>query len=556
VVVGNSARNGGGGNVSGNGLLHSCLIVDNESWGTPYAGGGGLILGGAAVFNCTIVGNRAAFGGGGVYSISDWAMVENCIIWGNMGGDGNHQGVVCRYTCTTPLAPGEGNTDRDPMFAGGSPVNYRLGPSSPCIDAGRNHPWMADAVDLDGHPRILNGTANMGAYESVFVPTNPTPLVSKGAIWKYLDDGSDQRTAWRDPSFDDGDWTSGPAQLGYGDGDEATVVDYGADPRHKHITTYFRKVFDAPLPETVGRLTLDLLRDDGAVVYLNGTEALRSNMRRGKIRHRTRARHTVAGNGEDEFTGHSLDPTLLVTGRNVLAVEIYQVRGSSSDISFDCELTATPRGAADTWAVSGQVRCHGQRHGEILVEAFTGPHGLNRIAAAQIPEPGPYTIDGLPSGGDYWIRAYLDGNGNGRLDRFDPVGTYRRNPIRDLSTDLSGIDLRLRRSRCRWEGGDETRGIDSDGDGMSDENEERAGTLALEDGDVFRIIAAEHRNEAREVIIRWTGVDGKSYTVSRATTLSGGFEIVATNVIGISPISTYTDRLQNAGPVFYRVETQ
>ena len=56
-------------------------------------------------------------------------------------------------------------------------------------------------------------------------------LVSAGASWRYLDDGSDQGSAWRNPGFDDTGWASGAAQLGYGDGDEATMVGYGPDPR-------------------------------------------------------------------------------------------------------------------------------------------------------------------------------------------------------------------------------------------------------------------------------------------------------------------------------------
>ena len=68
-----------------------------------------------------------------------------------------------------------------------------------------------------------------------------TTLLSYGATWKYLDNGSNQGTAWRETSFNDASWAQGPAQLGYGDGDEATVVSYGPNANQKYITTYFRK---------------------------------------------------------------------------------------------------------------------------------------------------------------------------------------------------------------------------------------------------------------------------------------------------------------------------
>jgi len=70
-------------------------------------------------------------------------------------------------------------------------------------------------------------------------------FVKFGAYWKYLDNGSDQGTAWQAPAFNDASWAGGPAQLGYGDGSERTVVGYGPSAAHKYITTYFRRAFVA-----------------------------------------------------------------------------------------------------------------------------------------------------------------------------------------------------------------------------------------------------------------------------------------------------------------------
>ena len=47
-------------------------------------------------------------------------------------------------------------------------------------------------------------------------------LVPTGSAWKYLDNGSNQGTAWRSTAFNDSGWAWGPAELGYGDGGEAT----------------------------------------------------------------------------------------------------------------------------------------------------------------------------------------------------------------------------------------------------------------------------------------------------------------------------------------------
>src|SRR5207247_9986717 len=107
----------------------------------------------------------------------------------------------------------------------------------------------------------------------VFMAAASTPLggqssalVPAGSTWRYLDDGSDQGTAWRVPAFNDAGWATGLAQLGYGDGDEATVVSYGGNASAKYITTYFRRTFSVTNPLEFGSLTLRVLRDDGAVV--------------------------------------------------------------------------------------------------------------------------------------------------------------------------------------------------------------------------------------------------------------------------------------------------
>ena len=176
----------------------------------------------------------------------------------------------------------------------------------------------------------------MASATAAGAPTTET-LISAGAVWKYLDNGSNQGTAWRAVSFIDSAWKSGAAQLGYGDGDEITTVSYGRDTKKKYITTYFRRAFPVTDPAKFTSLTLGLLRDDGAVVYLNGTEVLRSNMPAGTITFKTLASTTIDGIGETTFQTATPNPALLA-GTNVIAVEIHQVSGSSDDISFDLEL--------------------------------------------------------------------------------------------------------------------------------------------------------------------------------------------------------------------------
>jgi hypothetical protein len=166
-------------------------------------------------------------------------------------------------------------------------------------------------------------------------------LVGLGSTWRYLDDGAAPGVGWTTPSYDDHNWASGAAELGYGDGDEATVVGYGSNPNAKPITTYFRQRFTVADASLFTRLDLRLRRDDGAVVYLNGVELRRDNLPAGAISAATVASAAVGGADEAALTASSVAATALVSGVNVIAVELHQSSASSSDISFALELVAS-----------------------------------------------------------------------------------------------------------------------------------------------------------------------------------------------------------------------
>jgi hypothetical protein len=129
-------------------------------------------------------------------------------------------------------------------------------------------------------------------------------------------------------------------ECGYGDGDEITDTGYVGSSSSKNLTTYFRHSFVVANPASVGALTLRLRRDDGAVVYLNGQEVFRSNLPAGTITHTTPASAAADDDGETWFS-QTLTPaqSVLQSGINGVAVEIHNSSGTSSDISFDFELT-------------------------------------------------------------------------------------------------------------------------------------------------------------------------------------------------------------------------
>jgi len=207
-------------------------------------------------------------------------------------------------------------------------------------------------------------------------------LVGSGSVWKYLDDGSNQLTAadgvnwFGHPYYDDSLWLEGPAELGYGDESqgrpEATVVSYGPDADNKYITTYFRRAFDVTDASRYSSLHLRLLRDDGAIVYLNGAEVARSNMPGEMVDYLTPAGSNISGSDEYTFSDFTVDANLLSEGTNVLAVEIHQASGTSRDMSFDLELEGLTPSLGEGDLKPGVNR--------LIVQAFDGPNGTGSEA--------------------------------------------------------------------------------------------------------------------------------------------------------------------------------
>jgi hypothetical protein len=159
----------------------------------------------------------------------------------------------------------------------------------------------------------------------------------EGSMYKYWDNGVLPGPNWMDPGFADVAWETGAAPLGYNDAHIVTTVGYGPSMQSKYITTWFRTSFDVTGAKSVSAMQLEILRDDGAVAYINGTEVARSNMPAGAIGANTLA----SGISPDETTFFSfpVDPALLVEGANVLAVEVHQAAANSSDLGFDARVT-------------------------------------------------------------------------------------------------------------------------------------------------------------------------------------------------------------------------
>ncbi len=174
---------------------------------------------------------------------------------------------------------------------------------------------------------------SMLATLSVSLPAASVTFIPAGARWKYYDRMTDLGTAWRAPAYDDSSWSNGLARLGYGGDGEVTQV----TSNRARITTYFRLTFTVADTNRLGALNLRLQRDDGAVLYLNGTELWRDNMSNGPVVWSTVSSNTVSGADETAWFNRTTDPSLLRIGTNVLAAEVHQCNNNSSDLAFNFE---------------------------------------------------------------------------------------------------------------------------------------------------------------------------------------------------------------------------
>lgn len=205
--------------------------------------------------------------------------------------------------------------------------------------------YIAAPANLDGVIRVTldnpsNGdlTGASEAWFQFFTPAQTTPLVPLGSVWRYRNDAVDLGTAWRANGHDDTAWASGPAELGFGENDQATTI-----ANNLQSTTYFRHHFNVANPAGFGSLQMRLKRDDAGVVFINGNEVYRSpNLpSTGAI---TYSQFSTS-NGENTIDTATIPASALQAGVNVVAVEIHQGDASSSDVSFDFELVAQPPSA-------------------------------------------------------------------------------------------------------------------------------------------------------------------------------------------------------------------
>jgi hypothetical protein len=276
-------------------------------------------------------------GGGAVTDISNWTVDE-------VGGAGS-LGVM-NFTNTAALQNGQ--------TVLGLITSAAHDPTKPVRIS-----WTSDFTDAAATPHTLPaGSAMALCFES---STPLLPLTTH--TWRVDDSGTDLGTTWKDTGFVDSGWPKSGTGLFDGKrtaaGNPPTTpwcrATVGGQPVNSCInisndlvggpqitTVYLRTHFNVSGSAAGAVLRLHTYLDDGAVFWLNGQELTRIGMASGPVVYGTLANVTIGDAAEAVL---DVPAPSLVSGDNVMAVEVHEVNLTSSDITMGLQLnqlTSTP----------------------------------------------------------------------------------------------------------------------------------------------------------------------------------------------------------------------
>lgn len=165
-------------------------------------------------------------------------------------------------------------------------------------------------------------------------------VIPLDANWRYFKgtaEASSPKDAWRETGFNDGAWPTGPAPFYYGETVAGgTLI---TDMRYNYSTLFLRRTFALANVEDIGSLTLRAAADDGFIAWVNGREIARY-----RVSVTDPSFNDFANSNAPEpveFASYLVanEPDWLVEGENVLAVQMFNVTLSSSDLQFHAELS-------------------------------------------------------------------------------------------------------------------------------------------------------------------------------------------------------------------------
>lgn len=202
--------------------------------------------------------------------------------------------------------------------------------------------WIFPAIEIE--PKGF--TTIFASGKDRTAPLSYRNFIQQGDNAKYIVPNSATSTAWRMPDFDDSAWNTGKTGIGYGDGDDATIVPSGIR------SVFLRQQFVVTAPNQIKELLLHIDYDDAFVAYLNGKEIARANIESGAFPPyfsgavNDREAQFYQGGELQRYKLSDLED-LLVAGANVLAIQVHNINTNSSDMTIIPFLTLGGEGLTE-----------------------------------------------------------------------------------------------------------------------------------------------------------------------------------------------------------------
>jgi len=179
-------------------------------------------------------------------------------------------------------------------------------------------------------------------------PDQGTVIIPEGHVWSFFRGTQDPPEGWNQPGFDDSSWETGATGIGYGDGDDRTILEdmrcsaasgEGVEGDAKcieggYLAFFARTTFATPVIPDGERLFVKVSYDDGLVLYVNGVQVGRVNMPDGPVSRTTAARSAVGDAPKEPDAVLVIPGELLRDVQNTLAASVHNANLLSSDASF------------------------------------------------------------------------------------------------------------------------------------------------------------------------------------------------------------------------------
>ena len=214
-------------------------------------------------------------------------------------------------------------------------------------------PWPVGAAGTGSSMELMNpGLDNDlgGSWRSSKVPgdlSRLTLLAESHPGWRWRpgnSEASNPANAWRNTGFPEDDtWSTGAMPIGYGTVTNLPLNTTISDMRTNYTSVFLRNHFTINAGEIPRELLLRYSVDDGMIVWINGTEVLRFNVASGNLPASASAN---SSGSEGIWRSETLPdaPGYLIEGKNTIAIQLFNVSTTSSDLGLDLELVRPASG--------------------------------------------------------------------------------------------------------------------------------------------------------------------------------------------------------------------